>query len=118
MSNTEELHAIVERMDAAARTSAAAAAKLAYDLEAATLLLAEDRVQIARLILLVRRLIDQGEVTLHGTQRLEQTAAHVAQDLAADRVRADDAPADTPGAGADAALRSPGETAAQAATHG
>ncbi len=65
--------------------------------------------------MLVRRLIAQGEITLHGTQRLESTAAHVAQDLAASIIRADAAPLTMPGAGADAALRSPGQTAAEVA---
>lgn len=106
---TADLAAIVERLDAAARTTEAAARALAADLEEARQLAAEDRVQIARLILLVRRLTAQGEVMLHGTQRLERTAEHVAADLAASIARADQAPADTPGAGADAALRSAGE---------
>lgn len=118
MSNVNnDLRAITERLDAAARTTEAAARQLAHDLEHTRLLAEEDRIQISRLILLVQRLIQQGQSTLGGTQRLEQTAAHVAQDLAASIVRADEAPTETPGAGADAALRSPGETAAELASH-
>lgn len=114
---TQDLQDVVHMLSNAARTTAAAAKQLALDLEETRLLAAEDRIQISRLILLVQRLIAQGELTLHGTQRLENTAVHVAQDLAASIVRADDAPTDTPGASADAALRSPGETAAQVAAH-
>lgn len=146
MSGTEELQAILDRMDAVAvKTETAArqlavdleatahkteivarrlavdlektAAKLALDLEEARLLAAEDRIQISRLILLVQRLTQQGKVTLNGTQRLERTAAHVAQDLADSIERADGADMDKPGASADAAFRSVGETAAEAAAH-
>lgn len=117
MSNTEELQHIVERMDRAAQLVDQAAAKLALDLEEARLLAAEDRIQISRLIILVQRLTQQSESTLSGTQRLEATTKHVAEDLAASIVRADEAPTETPGASADAALRSAGETAAQIASH-
>lgn len=115
--NGIDLAHILAQMDTAAQLTINAAKKLAIEVEDARLLAEQDRVQISRLIMLVNRLIDQGEVTLHGTQRLEKTAVHVAQDLAASIVRADKAPAETPGAGADAALRSPGETAAEVASH-
>ena len=68
---------------------------IASDLEEARRLAAEDRIQITRLIQLNQRLIRAGEV--------------VAENLAASIGRADEADADTPGAGADAALRSAGE---------
>lgn len=116
-NNAEELQSIVERLDAAARKTENAAQHLAVDLAESQRLAEEDRVQISRLILLVQRLTAQGEVTLSGTRRLEIGAAHVAEDLAASIVRADAAPAVLPGAGADAALRSPGETAAEVAAH-
>lgn len=135
MTEPENLQKIIERLDATilkmeaaavrlvldrdvlAQTTMTAARALAIAVEETRLLAAEDRIQISRLILLVQRLTQQGEDTLTVTQRLEQTAAHVAQDLAASIVRADRAPADEAGAGADAALRSPGETAAQVAAH-
>ncbi len=117
MSDTDDLRCIIRQLDlaaknatAAAQTAVDAAVKLALDVEDVRLLAAEDRVQISRLILLMQRLAQ-------GTDRLEQTAAHVAEDLAASINRADHAPAETPGAGADAALRSPGETAAEVASH-
>lgn len=56
-------------------------------------LIAQDRVQLARLLILANRLV--------------QTGKDVAKDLAASIERADGAPA-VPGAGADAALRSAG----------
>lgn len=116
-AEVEALQAIIVRMDTAARATEEVAQQLAANLEAAKELASEDRRQISRLILLTQRLIEQGESTLHGTERLEQTTAHVAEDLAASIGRADRADADTPGAGADAALRSAGETAAEAASH-
>lgn len=112
---TTDLARLVQRMDTAAETTLAAANALARDLEETRLLAAEDRIQISRLIMLVTRLTAQGASTLDGTNRLERTAAHVAEDLAASIERADEAPSEIPGAGADAALRSPGETAAEAA---
>lgn len=102
---TAELQALVDRLDAAASKAEAAAKQLAVELEESRRLAEEDRVQVARLILLVQRLTAQGEFTLHGTQRLERAAASVASDLAASVGRADEAE-DTPGAAADAALRS------------
>lgn len=117
MSDNAELKQIVLLMEAAARETTIVARKLAFDLEEARLLAVEDRVQISRLILLIQRLTQQSADNKAGTDRLEQTAVHVAEDLAASIVRADHAPAETPGAGADAALRSPGETAAQVASH-
>ncbi len=110
MSDTDDLRCIIERLDAAAKMTAGAAAQLASELEVTRLLAAEDRVQMSRLILLVQRLTQQG-------QSAEMTAAHVAQDLADSNVRADEAPSETPGAGADAAMRSAGETAAEVASH-
>lgn len=63
-------------------------------------LIAEDRVQIARLLILANRLLAKaGDAA--------GLAAGVADDLAASIDRADEAPAGTPGAGADAALRAP-----------
>lgn len=116
-ADADDMRAIIERMDAAARATEEVARQLALNLERANVLANEDRRQISRLILLTRRLTEQGEATLHGTERLELTTEHVAQDLAASIFRADCADARTPGAGADAALRSPGETAAQVAGH-
>lgn len=117
MISPEEIAQIAAMMDEAAKTTLAAAQLLAIGVEEARKLAAEDRIQIARLIMLVQRLTAQGEVTLGGTLRLEKTAAHVAEDLAASITRADGANMDIPGAGADAALRSAGETAAEAASH-
>lgn len=105
---SSELEQIIARLDRAATLTEEAARKLAFNLEESKLLIEEDRVQIARLILLVRRLTEQGADTLEGTKRLESAASHVAEDLAARQNRADGAPS-IPGAGADAALRS-GET--------
>jgi hypothetical protein len=136
MTEAENLQTIITRLDTTIQKMEAAALRLVLDrdvlagstrsaamslataVEETRLLAAEDRIQISRLILLVQRLTQQGEDALAGTQRLEKTANRVAQDLAADRVRADEAPP-IPGAGADAALRSPGpgETAAEVAAH-
>ncbi len=136
MTETENLQKIIDRLDATIHKMEAAAVRLVLDrdilaqatvsaaqslaiaVEETRLLAAEDRIQISRLILLVQRLTQQGESTQAAAERLEQTAAHVAQDLAASINRADHAPVETPGAGADAALRSPGETAAEVAAHG
>lgn len=112
---TEE--SIVERMDRAAKTALTAADKLAVELETQRDLAAQDRAQIARLIVLVQRLLDALLLNSAGVLRLEQTSVHVAEDLAHSIGRADLAPIDIPGAGADAALRSPGETAAEAFRH-
>lgn len=117
---TEEADAlkrIIEQLDAAARQTERVARQLAINLEMALEQSTEDRRQISRLILLTQRLTAQGEMTMHGTERLERGAAHVAEDLAASITRADEADIRTPGAGADAALRSPGETAAETARH-
>lgn len=111
----EALRQILVKMDEAAEATAKVAVQLAHDLEEAKELASEDRRQIARLILLTKRLTEQGEDTLHKTESLQETAVHVAEDLAASIERADEAPADLPGAGADAALRSPGPTSAQIA---
>lgn len=93
----EQLKEILGRLDTAARK-----------VEDVALQAAEDRVQISRLILLTGRLLES-------TGRLEDTTHFVAEDLAASVVRADGADAETPGAGADAALRSAGQTAAEVA---
>lgn len=114
---TEDLHAICLRLDQAASTALVVAEALAVELDVQRDLAAQDRVQIARLIVLVQRLLNSATLNAAGVGRLEQTSVHVAEDLAADRARADAAPLDVPGAGADAALRSPGETAAEAACH-
>lgn len=98
MTDSEDLHAIIDRLDAAAAKAEDAAERLADEAEAVWLLAAEDRIQIARLILLVGRLTRQAG-------RLEAGAAVVAEDLAASTGRADDA-GDVPGVAADAALRS------------
>jgi hypothetical protein len=113
----DALQQIIDRMDTAARTTEEVARQLAADLAASRELSEEDRRQISRLILLTQRLTAQGDLTLHGTQRLERTTEHVAEDLAASILRADGADMSTPGAGADAALRSAGETAAEVASH-
>lgn len=117
MIDNTDLEILAARMDSAARLTVESARRLAVDLEETRMLAAEDRVQIARLIILVKRLTEMGDETRAATGRLERTTEHVAEDLAASIQRADEAPAETPGAGADAALRSPGETAAQAAAH-
>lgn len=117
MSDNDELKTIVLLMKDAATETAKVAMLLGQELEQDRLLAAEDRVQISRLILLMQRLTEQGNGNSEGMARLEQTAQHVAEDLAASIVRADGADVQTPGAGADAALRSPGETAAEAASH-
>lgn len=115
MTATDDLHAICDRLDKAASTAVQVAEKLAEELAVQRDLAATDRVQIARLIVLVQRLLDSAKLNAEGVERLEQTSAHVAEDLAASIVRADEAPVETPGAGADAALRSPGLTAAEIA---
>lgn len=91
--------------EAAARLEAATT-KITACLEEARLEAEQDRIQIARLILLTQRLLEQGSVTLHGTQRMERAAEAVASDLAASVERADRSDTATPGSGADAALRS------------
>ena len=63
------------------------------------------------------KLMKENYLLTDSTGRLEQTTHHVADDLAASIVRADEAPKDIPGSGADAALRSAGETAAETAAH-
>lgn len=107
MSNTDELKGIVSRMDEVSRLNVNSAKQLAFDLEVARELAAQDRVQVTRLIVLMQRLLEVAG-------RLEQTSHHVAEDLAASVQRADEAPSEIPGAGADAALRSE-HTAAEVA---
>ncbi len=105
MSNDVDLSRIIDRIDKSALLTHEAAEKLAIELELARELAAQDRVQITRLIVLMQRLSTS-------VDRLEQTSKHVASDLAASISRADQAPTEVPGAGADAALRS-GQTAAE-----
>lgn len=107
MSDTEELRHIVSRIDEASRLNIESAKQLSLEAELARELAAQDRVQVARLIVLMKRLLDVAD-------RLEQTSHHVAEDLAASVQRADQAPSEIPGAGADAALRSE-HTAAEVA---
>lgn len=109
MSNTEELQHIVSRLDEASRLTVESAKNLAIEVELARELAAQDRVQVARLIVLMHRLTE-------AIERLEQTSHHVAKDLAASILRADEAPTDIPGAGADAALRSEHTAAEMAAS--
>lgn len=99
MDTSEDLQTVVECLQTTA-------AQLNAALEDARRLAAEDRVQISRLILLTRRLLEATGLNAEGIERLETTAHFVAEDLAASIQRADAAPSETPGAGADAALRS------------
>lgn len=84
----DRLDAVLDRLDAQQKRTEARAEAL----EIANELLAEDRRQISRVIVLLRRVIEGSE--------------HVAADLAASIARADGGSLDTPGASADAALRS------------
>lgn len=111
MEADPELQKIVEMLNTSATVTREVARQLAVDLEVARKLAAADRVQISRLLVLVGRLLEAVQSNSEGTLRLEHTAANVAEDLAASITRADEAPSETPGAGADAALRSPGTAA-------
>lgn len=106
-ADDQQLQQIVQRMDDAARLTLLTAKSLAVELETQRELAAQDRVQLARALVLLQRLIGSVDLNALGTERLEQGAQFVAADLAARERRADDAPP-IPGAGADAALRSRG----------
>lgn len=117
---SKELQSLIVQVNEVARDASEAskqaneaASKLSLEMQLQRELAVADRAQISRLIVLAQRLLENVDKAALGTDRLEKTAEHVAEDLAASIGRADAADADTPGAGADAALRSAGETAAQ-----
>lgn len=95
----------VNRLEAAARENKAASEVLAVNVEAARQLAAQDRAQIANLVVLLETVSAKQRESIKTVDRLEAGGRLVAQNLDEAQTRAEQVEGGEPGAAADAAVR-------------